>query len=89
MTAASHRWVGYVTIGLYMAVGVFPYLASALMVPIFPWYLLLMLLYGFGLVLVIRFAMRRPVLSLVSIPLALVFWWAYLSLGSAILGWTA
>ncbi len=84
-----HRWVGWVTIVLYLAAGVFPYLASGLMVPFFPWYLLLMLLYGIGLVFVIRFARRKPVLSLVSIPIAILFWWLYLTMGEMLLGWTA
>jgi hypothetical protein len=77
-----------VALALYVVTGAFPYLVSGLVVPV--WGLIvLMLCWGIGLGLTARFALRRPFLSLLSIPAVLLFWFAYVSAGSALFGWTA
>jgi hypothetical protein len=85
---ASHRWVGWVTIVLYLLIGIFPYLSSGLLAPLYG-VIILLVCWGIGLVITWRLARRRPVLSLVAIPLALAFWWAFITAGGLILGWTA
>jgi hypothetical protein len=85
---ASHRWVGWVTIVLYLLIGIFPYLASGLLAPLYG-VIILLVCWGIGLVLTWRLARRRPVLSLVAVPLALAFWGAVMAAGDLILGWTA
>ena len=83
-----YRWVGIVAVGLFAVTGVFPYLTSTLLVPVVPW-VLLMLCWGVGLPLTVRLARRRPLLSLLAVPAALLFWWGYVTAGSALFGWTA
>lgn len=85
---APHRWVGMIALALYVATGVFPYLVSGLVVPIWA-LILLMVLWGVGLAFTARLALRRPILSLAAIPAALAFWWLYVTAGSAMFGWTA
>lgn len=83
-----HRWVGMISLGLYVVTGVFPYLVSGLVVPV--WALVvLMLCWGIGLAFTAMIALRRPLMSLFAVPGALVFWWAYVSGGAALFGWTA
>jgi hypothetical protein len=83
-----HLWVGLVTMGVYIMIGVFPYLVSALLIP--TWALVVLMgVWGVGLVFTGRLAMRRPLLSVAAIPIALVFWWVFVSAGSSVLGWTA
>lgn len=83
-----HRWVGMVSLALYVVTGVFPYLVSGLVVPV--WALVvLMLCWGIGLVVTAQMALRRPVASLLAVPGALLFWWAYVSGGAALFGWAA
>jgi hypothetical protein len=83
-----HRWVGMIVLALYVVTGVFPYLVSGLVVPI--WALvLLMLCWGIGLGFTARLALRRPLMSMLALPSVLLFWWVYVSGGSALFGWTA
>jgi hypothetical protein len=79
------RWIG---IGLYLAVGFF-YLSSGLVVPVFPWLILLNILWVVGLVVAWRASTERWWTALVSGPIAWVFWVLYVSAGEALLGWTA
>ena len=83
-----HRWVGMVTLGVYVLTGFFPYVVSGLLMPI-TGLIVLMTCWGFGLALTARLALRRPLASLVAIPGVLAFWWAYVTAGSALFGWTA
>jgi hypothetical protein len=85
---ASHRWVGWITIALYLMIGVFPYLSSGLVAPPYA-VVILMACWGAGLVLAWRLARRRPVLSLLLVPAALAFWWVFITAGELVLGWTA
>lgn len=84
----AHRWVGMVSLALYVVTGVFPYLVSGLVVPI--WALVvLMLCWGVGLALTAMVALRRPLWSLLAVPGSLLFWWVFVSGGAALFGWTA
>jgi hypothetical protein len=85
---ASLGWVGWITIVLYLAIGVFPYLSSGLLAPLYG-VIVLMVCWGIGLVITWRLARTRPVLSLLAVPVALAFWWAVLTAGDVFLGWTA
>jgi hypothetical protein len=77
-----------IVLALYVVTGVFPYLVSGLVVPI--WALvLLMLCWGMGLALTARLALRRPLFSILALPAVLAFWWAFVTGGSALFGWTA
>lgn len=87
-TPSGHRWVGIVAVGLYAVTGVFPYLPSGLVVPWVPW-VVLMFCWGIGFAVTLRAARRRPLLSLAAVPAALLFWWGYVTIGAAALGWTA
>ena len=79
------RWLG---IGLYLAVGFF-YLASGLVVPVFPWLIILNLLWVTGLIVVWRASAERWWIALVSGPIAWLFWILYVSVGERLFGWTA
>lgn len=87
-SAPRHRWVGWLTILLYLVTGLFPYLVSGLAVPGVG-LIVLMTCWAIGLTFTIRLARSRPVVSLLAIPTAWLFWWAYVSAGEAIFGWTA
>ncbi|MBT8239603.1 MAG: hypothetical protein KJN63_00075 [Acidimicrobiia bacterium] len=79
------RWLG---IGLYLAVGLF-YMASGLVVPVVPWLILLNVLWVAGLVVAWRASSERWWIALVSGPIAWIFWLLYVTVGEALLGWTA
>jgi hypothetical protein len=77
-----------VGIGLYLAVGFF-YLASGLVVPVFPWLIILIILWVVGLVVAWRASAQRWWIALMSGPIAWIFWIVYVSVGEALLGWSA
>jgi hypothetical protein len=77
-----------VGIGLYLAVGFF-YLASGLLVPFFPWLMILNMLWLVGLIVAWWASAERWWIALVSGPIAWIFWVSYVSAGEALLGWTA
>lgn len=83
--AAFGRLVG--AIG-YLAVGFF-YLTAGLVVPLFPWLLILNAVWAFGLVVMLRSARRRWWAPLVATVSAVLFWVGFLFAGDALLGWTA
>ncbi len=75
-------------LALYGLVGGVPYLVSGLVVPPVA-HVILLAVWGVGLVYAVRIARTKPYLSLVAAPLALVFWVVYVQGGSLIFGWTA
>jgi hypothetical protein len=77
-----------VAVVLFILVGVFPYLLSGLLVPT-TGLVVLMFFWGVGFAFTARTALRRPLWALAAVPLALAFWWLYVSVGSALFGWTA
>lgn len=72
----------------YVAVGLV-YLVSGLVVPVFPWLLILNAIWVGGLVLVMRLGQSRWWAPGLGALVAVAFWVGYLSAGDAWLGWTA
>lgn len=83
-----HRWVAVVAITAYVAIGVFPYLVSGLLVPQGA-VVVLMVCWFLGLIAIAVVARRRPVFTPLAVLGALLFWFAFVSLGSRLFGWTA
>ncbi|MFP5333319.1 MAG: hypothetical protein ACLGHX_13290 [Acidimicrobiia bacterium] len=79
------RWVG---LSLFLVVGFF-YLASGLLVPTWPW---LALLNATGVVIAVvtfRYSVERWWIAFAGPVAAIAFWYLYVNLGDALLGWTA
>lgn len=87
-STAGSRWlVGLAVVG-YLAVGVFPYSVSGLLVP--PAGLIVLLAcWAIGLVAMVLLARHRPIVAPAAVVGAIVFWFAYVTIGSALFGWTA
>ena len=80
--------VGWVAVGLHVLVGVFPYLASGLAAP--PAGLAVLAVIWIGLFVVIWRWRPRPAALVLTVPVAAVaLWFAVMSFGDAVLGWTA
>ena len=78
--------LGIIGIGLYLVAGFF-YLSSGLIVP-GPWLIALWAIWIAGIyVVVMVFRHARAWTPLVAIG-AVLIWWAYVSLGGALFGWT-
>jgi hypothetical protein len=75
-------------LGLFGIVALF-YLASGLVVPTWPWLIILNVAGAYALVMTIRLSAERWWIALFGPVLAVAFWFAYVNLGSAFLGWTA
>ena len=96
MTTARTTWLPPTTTGrlvlalavlLHLGVGVF-YVSSGLLAP--PWAVVaLCLVWAVLLVWLVRLGRRRAPLALVVPPLAFGLWFTLISLGEALLGWTA
>lgn len=71
----------------YIATG-FLYLISGLVIPI-GFLILLLAFWLVGLWITATYVARWSWWVLASGPLALVFWWGYVTLGDVFLGWTA
>lgn len=71
----------------YIATG-FLYLVSGLVVPL-GWLILLLAIWLAGLWLTTLQVARWSWWALAGAPVALVVWWVYVTLGGALLGWTA
>ncbi len=83
-----HRVVVIVTLIAYLGIGLFPFAVSGLLVPTAAVVVLMFCWFG-GLFLTVRLAMNRPLLAPVGVAGALVFWYAFVTLGSIVFGWTA
>ena len=84
----SQKVLGIVGLVGYLAVGVFPYLSSGLVVPA-PWLVLLWALWLAGLFLAWRAFQSRPAMVLLFPVAAVAFWFLYITAGEQLLGWTA
>jgi hypothetical protein len=73
---------------VYIVTGFF-YVTSGLVVPLFPWLMILNAVWAFGLVVTIRQSRVRWWLAPLAVVGAVLFWVAYISAGEALLGWTA
>ena len=79
---------GIVGLLAYVAVGLFPYLTSGLMVP-GPWLYILWAIWVIGAVLAWRTFRTRPVMVLLFAPVAVAFWFIFVTVGEQLFGWTA
>ena len=80
--------VGWLAVGLHVAVGLFPYLASGLMAP--PAGLVVLGVIWIGLFVVVWRWRPNPPLWLLAVPVAaLALWFAVMWLGDTLFGWTA
>lgn len=80
--------IGWVAIALHVLVGLFPYLASGLVAP--PAGLAVLALIWIALFVAVWRWRPRPAALLLLVPVAAVaLWFAVLSFGDAVLGWTA
>jgi len=93
MTTSTAPWpigrvLALVGVVLYLATGVFPYLASGLVAPV--WGIALLYLgWLVGLWWTVRLFQRKAAWGL-AMPLAsLVFWWLVITVGESVFGWTA
>ena len=82
------RWILVVALVCYVLVGFFPYLVSGLVVPPSA-VAVLMAFWATGLLAIALAGRRRPWLAPAVVVLALVFWFAFVTLGSLLFGWTA
>lgn len=92
-TSTTRRWstgataLGVVGIVAYALTG-FLFIAGGLVVP-GPWLYVLWAAWLAGVYLVFRlFITRRPWTFLAAVA-AVAFWWVFVTLGEALLGWTA
>jgi len=87
-TDSRNRVLGIIGLLAYVVVGVFPYLASGLMVP-GPWLYILWAIWVMGLAMAWKVFRNRPAMSLLFAPLAVAFWFLFVWIGEQLLGWTA
>ena len=86
--SATRRLPGWIALGLHVAVGVFPYGASGLVAPL-PGLVVLGIIWIALLVVVLRWRPANPWMTLLAPAGAVAIWFAVLSLGEAVFGWTA
>jgi hypothetical protein len=89
--SAGEKVAAAVGVVLHLAVGVFPYAASGLLVPIWGIVVLYSLWLALAVVLVrlLRGERRRPLLAPLVPVGALAVWFGVVTAGEAIFGWTA
>lgn len=75
-------------LALFAFVGFF-YLASGLLVPTWPWLIILNAVGAFALVMTIKLSAERWWVAFVGPFAAMAFWYLYVNLGGALAGWTA
>ncbi|HSJ27463.1 MAG TPA: hypothetical protein VLB67_04585 [Acidimicrobiia bacterium] len=87
-TRRGERFGRAIGLALYLLVGFF-YLASGLLVPTWPWLVILVAVGTAGFVLALRLSVDRWWVALAAPFAAALFWFLYVNLGDALLGWTA
>lgn len=88
MTEGTERVLRWVGLLLFLPVAFF-YLASGLLVPTFPWLALLNAVGAVIAVVTIRRSATHWWVAFAGPFAAMAFWYLYLNLGDALLGWTA
>jgi len=85
---STSRFLAWVGLVLYVATGVFPYLASGLVAPLWG---IAVLWVGWllGLWLTIGLARRRSAWALAMPAVALAYWWLVITAGETYFDWTA
>lgn len=82
------RWIVFISLLGYLAIGFVPYLVSGLIVP--PGAVAVLLIcWASGLALALSWVERRPLVAPGAVVVAILFWFAFVSVGSALFGWTA
>ena len=71
------------------AVVFFFYLASGLVVPTWPWLVILNAVGAYAFFMTVRLSARRWWIAVLGPLAAMAFWYLYVNLGDAFLGWTA
>ena len=87
-TGAGRRLGRSVGIALFVLVGVV-YLSAGLVVPTFPWLIILNVVGAVSFVKTVRWSADRWWVALVGPFVALLFLFAYVNLGAWLLGWSA
>lgn len=93
MTTSNGTWAGgrilaLIGLVLYVGTGIFPYLASGLVAPL--WGIALLYVgWLLGLWLTISLFRRRSGWTLAMPVAALAFWWLVITLGETFFDWTA
>ena len=85
---AASRVLGLIGLILYVGTGLFPYLASGLVAPLWG----IAVLYAgwlVGLWLTIRLFRRGSAWALAMPVAAVAFWWVVVTMGESVFGWTA
>ncbi len=93
MTTSNETWptgrvLALIGLILYLATGVFPYLASGLVAPLWG----IAVLYAgwlLGLWLTVSLFRRRSAWALAMPVAAIVFWWVVIAIGESAFDWTA
>ncbi len=93
MTTSNETWptgrvLALIGLILYLATGVFPYLASGLVAPLWG----IAVLYAgwlLGLWLTVSLFRRRSAWALAMPVAAIVFWWVVITIGESAFDWTA
>ncbi len=93
MTTSNETWptgrvLALIGLILYLATGIFPYLASGLVAPLWG----IAVLYAgwlLGLWLTVSLFRRRSAWALAMPVAAIVFWWVVITIGESAFDWTA
>jgi hypothetical protein len=75
-------------LALFAPVGFF-YLASGLVVPTWPWLVILNAIGAIAVVLTVKYSADRWSVALIGPVATMAFWYLYVNLGDGLLGWTA
>ncbi len=75
-------------LALFGVVGFF-YLASGLLVPTWPWLIILNAVGAYAFVMTVKLSADRWWIAIVGPLAAVAFWFIYVNVGDAVFGWTA
>jgi hypothetical protein len=81
------RIAGYAGVAVHLILAVLPFSASGLVAPLWA-VILLWVVWGALLVVAWRLLQRRPLMVLAVPVVALLIWFAVLTIGQQLLGWT-
>jgi hypothetical protein len=87
-TWPAARVLALIGLVLYLGTGIFPYLASGLVAPLWG----IAILYAgwlLGLWLTVRLFRGRSASALAMPVVSVAFWWVVVTLGESVFGWTA
>ena len=82
------KWASWVGFFLHLVIGVFPYAASGLLAPLYG-VAIVYIGWFVALFFILKLWNRRPYLVLLIPVVDLVWWFAVMTFGDFVLGWTA